>query len=226
MNRSLSALPLVAGLSIGLSIGLFPPSSDRDEVLKAPISGVQPVSAFGGLQDPQDPQAPQQRISMEEAQRICSPGPQHEILKRFIGDWDIELRMPNGQGAVVGTGTASSKLILGDRFAEGRATMSMGGQAFDSIFVMGYDNMKQSFVLTMTNSAETAIRTAEGDLSRDKKSLVAYGLLDEYLTGEHDKMVKYAWRFIDDDTIDFEVHDLHIGEENAMVLHQTFKRKK
>jgi hypothetical protein len=42
-----------------------------------------------------------------------------------------------------------------------------------------------------------------------------YGTLDEYLTGEHDKMVKSVWRFVSDDEMRLEVHDLAIGESNS-----------
>ena len=48
--------------------------------------------------------------------------------------------------------------------------------------------------------------------------------LDEYLTGEHDKMVKYAWRFLSPDEMVLEVHDLHIGEQDTMVLETRYRR--
>jgi hypothetical protein len=53
-----------------------------------------------------------------------------------------------------------------------------------------------------------------------------YGTLDEYLSGEHDKMVKYVYRFVSADEIVFEVHDLPIGEVNTQVMEFRFTRKK
>jgi hypothetical protein len=58
------------------------------------------------------------------------------------------------------------------------------------------------------------------------KALITYGTIDEYLTGEHDKMVKYVWRFLSEDKIVLEVHDLPIGENNAKVVELTFTRQK
>ena len=52
-----------------------------------------------------------------------------------------------------------------------------------------------------------------------------YGTLDEYLTGEHDKMVKTIWRFISKDEMVMEVHDLHIGEKNTQVIEIRYTRK-
>jgi hypothetical protein len=56
--------------------------------------------------------------------------------------------------------------------------------------------------------------------------LIGYGTLDEYTTGENDKMVKYAFRFLDADKIVLEIHDLPIGETNTKVLEFTYTRSK
>ncbi len=55
---------------------------------------------------------------------------------------------------------------------------------------------------------------------------MSYGTIDEYLTGEHDKMVKTVWRFISDDKMVLEIHDLPIGENNTKVVEITYTRKK
>jgi hypothetical protein len=46
---------------------------------------------------------------------------------------------------------------------------------------------------------DTAMLHAEGDMVPDGKALILYGPLDEYLTGEIAKMVKYVWRFASPD---------------------------
>ncbi len=58
------------------------------------------------------------------------------------------------------------------------------------------------------------------------KVLVSYGTLDEYLTGENDKMVKYLWRFTGPDELVLEVYDLPIGEKNNQVIEVRFRRRK
>ena len=47
--------------------------------------------------------------------------------------------------------------------------------------------------------------------------LIYYGTIDEYLTGEHDKMVKTVWRFPSADELVMEVHDLAIGATGTQV---------
>ena len=90
--------------------------------------------------------------------------------------------------------------------------------------ILGYDNFKQSYVSTMISSLDTAMTHAEGDMDPSGNALLSYGTLDEYLTGEHDKMVKYVWRFPSKDKMVLEVHDLPIGEQNTKVLEISYAR--
>jgi hypothetical protein len=34
-----------------------------------------------------------------------------------------------------------------------------------------------------------------------ENALLSHGTIDEYLTGEHDKMVKYVWRYLSKDSM-------------------------
>jgi hypothetical protein len=81
-------------------------------------------------------------------------------------------------------------------------------------------------VSSTVSSFDTAMHYAEGDLDPSGKALLMYGTLDEYLTGEHDKMVKSVWRFVSEDEMALEVHDLPIGEKNTKVFEVRYKRRK
>ena len=58
------------------------------------------------------------------------------------------------------------------------------------------------------------------------KVLSLYGKMDEPMTGEHDKNVKYVSRMISADKHIFEVHDLAISEPNTKVVEVVYTRKK
>ena len=81
-----------------------------------------------------------------------------------------------------------------------------------------------SYVFTTVSTMDTAMNHAEGDMDPGGKAMILYGTIDEYLTGEHDKMVKYVFRFLSPDKIVLEVHDLPIGENNTKVLEITYTR--
>ena len=99
------------------------------------------------------------------------------------------------------------------------------GRAMQSFSIMGYDNFKMSYVVTSVSSMDTAMNRAEGDMDPSGKAMLLYGTLDEYLTGEHDKMVKTVWRFPADDKMIMEIHDLPIGEKNTKVVEIVFTKK-
>ncbi|MBK8977879.1 MAG: DUF1579 family protein [Planctomycetes bacterium] len=182
-------------------------------------------------QDPQAPQDPRQaeamREMMERARRFTQPGPNHEVLERFLGEWDVSTRFFMGeQPTPPETARASGAWLIDGRWLQMRSTGRLMGQQHQSFAVMGYDNFKQSFVVTMVQSIDTAMLRSEGDLTPDGAALITYGTLDEYLTGEHDKMVKYVWRFVSDDEFVLEVHDLPIGESNTKVVESRYTRRK
>ncbi|MEZ5990602.1 MAG: DUF1579 family protein [Planctomycetota bacterium] len=177
-------------------------------------------------QDGQDPQG-QMAEMMAKVAKLTRPGKHHEELRRFLGTWDTEMRMfMGGQATPPDKGTWECKWLMDGRWLEARGKGTMMGQPSQSFMLMGYDNFKQSFVSTYVSSFDTAMLEAEGDMTPDGKSLITYGTLDEYLTGEHDKMVKYAWRFLSEDEIVLEVHDLPIGETNTKVVEVRYKRRK
>ena len=164
---------------------------------------------------------------MAQAARWTKPGEHHKQLDRLVGKWNTEVRMfIGGKPSAPEQGTAECTWLMPGRWIQCSSKGQMMGMSMQTHFLMGYDNFKMSYVTTALNSMDTAMLHFEGDMTPDGKSLVSYGTLDEYMTGEHDKMVKTAWRFIDADTLVFEVHDLPIGEVDTKVFEIKYTRAK
>lgn len=186
---------------------------------------------------PQDEELdPNELIEMlEQYSKYTNPGPEHEFLELLLGEWDVTARMTMmGAEAPGEKGRAVTTWKVPGRFIESTWTgklMSMDGTA---IVTMGYDRMRQSYVYSRISSMDTALYTAEGDLTRDQGALVMWGTLDEWMTGEIAKVVKYVhhfdgernedgtWKSID--SIVLEVHDMAIGLENTKVLEFVYTR--
>ena len=162
---------------------------------------------------------------MDKARRWTQPGDNHKSLERFGGKWTTETRFYMGaEPTPPEKGTAEFRWRVAGRWLDLDWSGSMMGMNGGGVMLLGYDNFKMSYVSTWISSFDTAMTHGEGDMTPDGKSLVMYGTLDEYLTGEHDKMVKYAWRFVSAEEMRLEVHDLPIGEVNAKVVEITYKR--
>lgn len=179
-------------------------------------------------QDPQDPQrGPDMAAMMARMARYTQPGPHHAALQRFVGTWITEMRITMaGSETPAEKGESTFSWLMDGRWLQARGTGSMMGQPVESFVLLGYDNFKQSYVSTGVTSMDTAMLRTEGDMTRDGDALISYGTMDEYLTGEHDKMVKLVWRFVSDDEMVQEVHDLPIGESGTKVVEIRYRRKR
>ncbi len=177
-------------------------------------------------QDDAKKEADQMAVMMEKAKRYTQPGPQHKLLERFVGKWNTETRFfLAGKATPSEKGTAEFGWLMKGRWLKGEATGTFMGRPHQSHTVLGYDNFKMSYVVTTVSTMDTAMNRSEGRTDQSGKVLLTYGTIDEYLTGEHDKMVKYVWRFLSDDKIVLEVHDLAIGEVNTKVVETTYVRQ-
>ncbi len=186
-------------------------------------------SAGSGLAQESKTAAPQVDMAemMKKARVYIQPGPAHKVLDRFLGSWDTEMRftMP-GLPPKPEKGTSTCSWLMEGRWVKCDATGTMMGKPLQTFVVLGYDNFKMSYRVMSVSSMDTAMFVSEGDMDPNGKVLITYGTLDEYLTGEHDKMVKYVWRFHSDDRIVLEVHDFPIGETNTKVLEFVYTRRK
>jgi hypothetical protein len=173
----------------------------------------------------QPPGVEEMAAAMAKARRFTQPGEAHKTLGRFVGKWNTELRIfMAGKPTPAEKGTAEFAWLMPGRWVKQDFTGAIMGQPMKTFGLIGYDNFKQSYVSTQVSSLDTAMTHAEGDMDPGGKALLMYGTLDEYTTGEHDKMVRYIWRFPAADRMVLEVHDLPIGENNTKVIEITYTR--
>lgn len=162
---------------------------------------------------------------MDKWMEMIKPGPYHERLGRFIGKWDTETTM-HGMGAPMKTkGEAEIRWLLEGRWLLTDSRYSMMGQQAHGFAIQGYDNFKKKYVGMWVDSMNTALLTMSGTASRDGKVETMWGLMDEPMTGEVGKHVKYVTRVIDNDKFVFEIHDLAIGGDKTMVVEIVYTRK-
>ncbi len=170
--------------------------------------------------------ADQMAAAMEKARKYTQPGKHHELLEKFVGKWNTETRIFMGpQASPPEMGTSETRWLLDGRWLITETKSQLMGQPMEWVMVMGYDNFKMSYVVSSVSTMDTAMVNSEGDLDPGGKALLLYGTLDEYLTGEHDKMVKTVYRFHSNDKITMEIHDLPIGEKNTKVVEVTYTRQ-
>jgi hypothetical protein len=171
--------------------------------------------------DPADPRAMQE--AMERWMKTTRPGERHKFLEHLAGEWDTTTRvfMMPGTPPAETKGHASLKMIHGGRFLQEDSTGVMKLPSADGTMkdvpmtglgLTGFDQARQLFTLVWTNNLSTATLTARGSLDREGKILTMFGEMDEPMTGEVGKTVRYTTRIISPDRHILEVHEVLYGE--------------
>lgn len=176
------------------------------------------------------------QAEMAKYMKSIQPGDKHKVLERFVGDWDTTTRMfmAPGMPPIENKGACSYQLILGNRFvrSDHRGHFQMPGPdgkpidlAHDGVHTLGFDNNRKLFTMSWVDTMSTGILTARGGLSQDGSTLTMFGEMDEPMTGEMGKAVRYVTRFVDDDTMIFEISEVLYGDPFKVVEVEYRRRK-
>lgn len=162
---------------------------------------------------------PDEAEMMKKWEAAATPGPNHKALEPLIGEWDLVTRfwMAGPDGPVMESkGTAKAHWILENRFVHEEVNGEMMGRPFHGMGVTGYDNLKKKYVSVWIDNAGTAISTSEGTADAGGKSFTLTGKMDDAMTGEKDKTIKYIIRIVSPEKRVLEMHDLSLGQKTKI----------
>jgi len=115
----------------------------------------------------------------QDAPEFPKPQKEHQILKQFEGDWDATCRMigksDTDKEEVQSKGHEVAKLSYGGFWVVMEFTGEAHRKSFDGRGTIGYDPVKQKYVLTWIDSLNPRMMTAEGTADKDGKILTFYG---------------------------------------------------
>ncbi len=173
-------------------------------------SAVQPEAK----KDP--PGAGNEQAMMEAWTKAMTPGKNHELLKRMNGEWTTTMKAFMGgpdQEPMTSTGKATISSILGGRYSKQDYSGNMMGTEFQGLGITGYDNIRKLFVGSWVDSTGTGILTMSGALSPDEKMITMFGEMNEPMTGEMGKTVKWVTEFKSADSFTFTAYEVLYGKE-------------
>ncbi len=167
---------------------------------------------------------------MQKMQEVATPGKEHELMTIQVGTWDTTMKLwmggnKPGSQPLESTGIAEVKWVLGGRFLEEKSSGMIMGQPYEGMNLFGYDVFARKYVTVHADNMNTAMYTAEGHASMDGKSIILYGVMDEASLDIHGREVKYVLRIITPDHLQFDMYDLHIGEEHNKVGQIDYRRR-
>ncbi len=154
---------------------------------------------------------------MKKMAELAAPGPAHKALNSLAGDWTVEAKFwMGGPEPTESKGTATKHWIMGGRFLQEDFKGEFMGQPFQGMGLTGYDKMKQKYVGLWIDSMGTAMANSEGSADADGKVITMSGTMDDPMSGEKNKPVKYLLRIVSQDKHVMEMHDLSLGDKSKM----------
>ena len=157
----------------------------------------------------------QDEAAMQKAwMEYATPSSMQKMLAMADGNWktDITFWMAPNTPPSTQVGACTNKMILGGRYQESRHTGDMGGQPFEGIGIMGYDNARKIFFSTWIDNMSTGVMYLEGKHDDGSRSITMTGKTTDPMTGK-EMSVREVLKWVDDNNQVMEMYIMQNGTE-------------
>ena len=171
--------------------------------------------------------APAPDPAMEAWMKAATPGENHKLLAQMAGKWDesSKLTMAPGSPSTEGKGSAEFKAILGGRFIQHEHRSDLGGQPFEGLGLLGFDNLKQKFISVWLDNMGTLLMQGEGTYDAATRTITERGEYADPLTGgKTQKKFRNVWKFIGEKEMGFEMWETGEDGKETLALELAYKK--
>ena len=115
-------------------------------------------------------------LSLDAVAQMPAPGPEIDILKKDVGEWDVEIKAWAQPGAkpAISKGSESTRLF-GGFWTITNFEGNMMGLDFKGHGTYGYDTKKKKYVGTWMDSLGPYMMHTEGDYDEETKTITMVG---------------------------------------------------
>jgi hypothetical protein len=171
------------------------------------------------------PMTPEMQAMMEAYQKAGTPGAEHRKLAAMAGTYDLTVKAWHAPDTppTTDTGTATRKMILGDRVMVEEVTSQMMGQPYSGQGLHGFDNVTGKYWATWSDSMSTGLMVSEGSCDAD--------MACTYTGSYHDPVTKkpqntrMTTRWTDATTEVFEMHGPGPDGKETRMMEITYKKR-
>src|SRR5438128_8815468 len=105
------------------------------------------------------------------AQDAPKPGPEHEVLKKHVGTWDLTMNF----GGMQTKGTVTYRMDLGGLWLASSLESELFGAKFEGRGMDTYDPAKKKYVGVWMDSMGSSPMILEGTFDKEKKTMTMAG---------------------------------------------------
>jgi len=203
----LAALTATLALPLGTAVAADKPAATAQEA--------KPAAA-----------APDEAEMMKKWEAAATPGAAHKALDPMVGEWNIASKwwMAPGAPPMETKGQTTKHWIFGGRFLQDDYNGEFMGSPMKGLGLTGYDNLKKKYTSFWIDAGGTAMYTSLGTVDASGKVFTFRGKMDDAMTGEKGKAVKYIIRLVSADKHVFEIHEPAKGKD-SLVAEMVYTRK-
>lgn len=226
--KKLSVLLLLAGVVLG---GSFAFAQDKPKPAEKPMENAPEKKAEKAdpksAAKPTDAPGAMDAAMMEAYMKAAAPNENHKLLSSLAGNWKSTVKSWMGPSPEPETssGSCESTMILGGRFLQSKVKGDMGGQPFEGVEIMGFDNFKKKFVSSWVDNMGTGIMLSEGTHDTASKTVTLSGSFDDPMTGQP-KKVRSTLKIDGPDQHAFMMYDVQQGGKETKILEISYSRVK
>ncbi|MET0892477.1 MAG: DUF1579 domain-containing protein [Pseudoxanthomonas sp.] len=168
---------------------------------------------------------PEMKAMMEAYQKAGTPGAEHKQLASMAGTYDLTVKSWHTPGAepAIDAGTATRKLILGDRVLVEDVSSQMMGQPYAGQGLHGFDNVTGKYWSTWNDSMSTGLMVSEG--SCDAKLSCAYTGTYHDPVSKKPQTARMTTRWTDPSTEVFEMYAPGPDGKESKMMEITYKKR-
>lgn len=133
-------------------------------VLSLALACLLPAASAAAQDDKAPPMTPEMKAMMEAFQKAGTPGAEHRQLATLAGTYDLTVKSWHAPDTppTIDKGTATRRMILGDRVLVEEVSSQMMGQPFTGQGLHGFDNVTGKYWSTWNDSMSTGLMVSEG----------------------------------------------------------------
>lgn len=181
-----------------------------------------------GMYDQGQEMSAQDKKMMEQMTKYGSPAKEHELLKKYVGEWDVDVSTWKDPATPPEKSKAAMKnaLIFDGRYVKCSFEGMMSGMKFQGLEVIGYDLFKKMYTTFWIDSWSTAFMVTTGTLDPMGKVLTETGTFPDPMTdGKTMQKVRNVTTFMSDGSYKFEMFMLMPDGKESKGMEMVCKRK-
>ena len=189
--------------------------------------GVGFLAGTAWTEDPAPDLEAQQKAMMDLMMKLAEPGPQHKLLAKMEGDWDVDSRAwPMGK-LQESKGFCRNRMVLGGRYLQTEWRGEMFDMPHNGIGMMGFDNAQGHYHSQWYDSMGTGCYTLVGQAAEDGSAISSDGTWTMKMPDGNTMTMKtrMVYTFKDADTFVMEHYSVNQGQE-VREMELTYKRRK